>query len=39
MKNLDAKNMTTIRQNLFDAMQSEDKDVQVKAFADFTDAL
>ena len=39
MKNLDAKNMTAIRQNLFDAMQSEDKDVQVKAFADFTDAL
>lgn len=39
MKNPDAKNMTTIRQNLFDAMQSEDKDVQVKAFADFTDAL
>ena len=39
MKNLDAKDMTTIRQNLFDAMQSEDKDVQVKAFADFTDAL
>ena len=39
MKNLDAKNMTTIRQNLFDSMQSEDKDVQVKAFADFTDAL
>lgn len=39
MKNLDAKNMTTIRQNLFDAMQSEDKDVQVKAFSDFTDAL
>ena len=39
MKNLDAKNMTAIRQNLFDAMQSEDNDVQVKAFADFTDAL
>lgn len=40
MKNIDAvKNMTDIRQNLFNTMKEGTPEEQAKAFADFTDAL
>lgn len=40
MKNIDAvKNMTDIRQKLFNAMRDGSVEDQAKAFADFTDAL
>ena len=39
MVNIDKKNMTDIRQNLFNVMKEGTAEEQAKAFADFTDAL